>query len=233
MSEAAQKILGINTCFSSLKYKGLTNDVFGSNTAFMDYDAIIIDTSYLAEDYDKDYNSPFQGRILLSNNGSAQIKRDFQKTKKQLIEVLKQGKNVFILMGTNEKCYIHTGKTEYSGTGKNARGTAYVDIFDVFSFLPIEIKPTLVSGEKFNIACTSPYSSFFQVVKDQVYYDCYFEAAPHETLLSIPDTDKAISAVFEYEKGRIIILPYPYTEENFDTEQEWKRFYLYIFRCIV
>ena len=224
MSENTQKILGINTCFSSLKYKGLTNDIFGSNTAFMDYDAIIIDTSYLAENYDKDYNSPFQGRRLLSKNGSAQIKRDFQKTKEQLIEVLKQGKNVFILMGTNENCYIHTGKTEYSGTGKNARGTDYVDIFDVFSFLPIDIKPTLVNGEKFNIACTSPYSSFFQVVKDQVYYDCYFKASSHETLLSIPNTDKAISAVFEYKKGRIIILPYPYTEENFDTEQEWKKF---------
>ena len=29
--------------------------------------------------------------------------------------------------------------------------------------------------------------------------------------------------VFEYEKGKIIILPYPYDEGCYETEKEWKR----------
>ena len=34
------------------------------------------------------------------------------------IELLKQGRNVFVLMARNEDCYIHTGESSYSGTGK-------------------------------------------------------------------------------------------------------------------
>ena len=224
MSESLQKILGINTSFSDINYKGLSNDIFGSMTSFMDYDAVLIDTSYIADGYEADKQSPFEGRRLLSKDSSAKIKRDFYRTKNQIIELLKQGKNVFVLMATNPKCFIHTGKTEYSGTGRNARGTNIVEIFDVFSFLPIEIKPTLVTGEKFNIVCNPPYSTFFQSVKNYVYYDAYFETSTNQALLTIPNTNKSISAVFEYENGKIIILPYPYTEENFNTEKDWKKF---------
>lgn len=224
MSETKQKILGINTCFSNFEYDGLISDDFGSRTSFMDYDAVIIDSSYLAELYDEDGQSPFEGRRLLSKNASAEIRRDFQITKKQVAELLKQGKNVFVFIATNKNCYIHTGKIEYSGTGKNARGTDYVEIFNVFSFLPVDIKFTFVNGEKFSIICGQPYSSFFRAVKDYIYYDAYFEANANEILLAIPNTDKAISAVLEYENGKIVLLPYPFTEEQFDTENEWREF---------
>ena len=54
MNSSAQKILGINTRFGSLYYKGLTEVVFRSNISFMDYDALIIDTSSLVLNYNAD-----------------------------------------------------------------------------------------------------------------------------------------------------------------------------------
>ena len=216
-------ILGLNTIFGSIDYKGFTHDEFRSSVSFMDYDAIVIDTSYLANDYTEDYPPTFEGKRMISKNESRLMVEEFSRTKTQIIDFLKQGKNVFVLLGANENCYIHTGKTEYSGTGKNARGTNIVTIFDTFSFLPIAINPTMVSGEKFNISCQPPYSTFFQATKDMVYYDAYFEAPKKSSLLTLSNSDKSISAVFEYEKGKIIILPYPYDEGYFDTEKEWKK----------
>ena len=223
MTSNGQKILGLNTCFGSLNYKGFINDSFRTSTSFMDYDAVVIDTSFLAHEYHEDYPTTFEGKRMISKDESHLMVDEFARTKAQLIDLLKQGKNFFVLMGTNENCFIHTGKTEYSGTGRNARGTNIVKEFDVFSFLPIDIKTTLVSGETFNIVCQAPYSTFFQATKDMLYYDAYFQVAKNSALLMIPNSDKAISAVFEYEKGKIIILPYPYDEECFDTEQDWKK----------
>lgn len=223
MKTTMQNILGINTIFSSINYKGFTHDEFRSATSFMDYDAILIDSSYLAQNYGEDYPSTFEGKRMISKNESRLMIEEFARTKEQIIEFLKQGKNVFVLMATNENCFVHTGKTEYSGTGKNARGTNIVTEFNTFSFLPIDLKLTLVSGEKFDITCQSPYSTFFQVTKDMSYYDAYFEVSKKSSLLTIPNSNKSVSAVFEYEKGKIIILPYPYDEGCYETEKEWKR----------
>ena len=168
------RILGINTNFESLDYKGFVEVSFRTDVSFMDYDAVVISTGYLAQNYHTDYPATFEGKRMISKDDSHLMIEEFARTKEQMIEVLKQGKNIFILLDKNEKCFIHTGKTEYSGTGKNARGTNIVTSFDVFSFLPININATLVSGDEFNIACQPPYSTFFQSTRDMLYYNAYF-----------------------------------------------------------
>lgn len=224
MTHNEQKILAINTPFDSLQYEGIIRDVFGSTTSFMDYDAIIIDTSRIAHNYEVNYPTTFyNGKRLISKYDSQKIVDDFSRTKKQIAECLNQGKNIFILMATNENCYIHTGETRYSGTGKNARGTDMVTEFNVFSFLPLDLNLTMVNGEKFSISCQPPYATFFQATKDISYYDAYFEAPKKSILLTVPKSDKAISAVFEFGEGKIIILPYPYDEDYFENKDEWEK----------
>lgn len=221
MGSNTQNILGINTCFDTIEYEGFTNNDFRSPISYMDYDAIIIDTSFLAQRYEEDYPATFEGKRSISKDESHLMVEEFKRTKEQITEFLKQGKNVYIIMGTNPNCIIHTGKKEYSGTGKNALVTNIVREFNTFSFLPIDLNITMVSGEKFNITCHSPYSTFFQATKDMIYYNAYFEVPKKSALLVIPNTDKAISAVFEYEKGKIVMLPYHYDEYHF--ESEWKK----------
>lgn len=223
MNSNSQSILGINISFDPINYKGFIRDEFRSAISFMDYDAVVIDTSYLALNYEADYPPTFEGKRMISKNESHLMIEEFSRIKAQIIEILNQGKNIFVLMATNEDCFIHTGKTEYSGTGKNARGTNIVEKFNTFSFLPIELYPTMVSGEKFDITCHPPYSTFFQITKNMTHYDAFFKAPKKSALLMVPNTDKAISAVFEYEKGKIIILPYPYCEDEFEDEKEWKK----------
>lgn len=217
------QILELNTVFGSLSYKGLVHDKFRTTTSFLDYDAVLIDTCLLSHSYGTDYSGSYKGKRMISENESHRMIEEFERTKSQLVELLKQGKNVFVLMGADENCYIYTGQKEYSGTGKNTRATNIVTEYNVFSFLPIDIKPIMVSGEKFDIACQSPYSAFFQATKDMSYYEAYFDAPKGSSLLKISNSDKTVSAVFECYKGKIIILPYPYGEEYFNDEKDWKK----------
>lgn len=223
MISNTQKILGINTDFDSLNYKGFVENSFRHATSFMDYDAVIIDTSYLGNKYGEDYTGTFQGKRKISSDESFRMIEDYKRIKTQIIDFLQQGKNIFVLMGTNNNCFVHTGQTEYNGTGKNARATNLLSEFNAFCFLPIDINPTMVSGEQFDITCQPPYSSFFQKIKDIVHYAAYFEVPKNNRLLTLPNSEKTISACFEYEKGKIIILPYPYDEDCFETDEEWRK----------
>ncbi len=216
-----QKILGVNTFFESVNFKDFHEHSFNTPISYMDYDAVLIDSSFLSYEYKEDYPSTFKGKRIISKEDSHKMVSDFDTVREQIIEILKQGKNVFVIMGRNENCYVYTGKTEYSGTGKNARGTDIVNEFNVLSFLPIDIEPTFVTGENFTISCQNPYANFFQQTKDLSYYNSYFKSTVSTTLLSIPNSDKAVSAVFEYYSGKIILLPNIYSEDEFENEKEW------------
>ena len=224
MTSGTQTILGVNTSFGSLKYKDFEECVFDSTTSFMDYDAVVIDTESLARHYARGSWETYQGKLKLNTDDSFRIKEGFARTKGQISELLKQGKNVFILLANNENCFVYTGKSSISGTGRNAQRTNYVEEFDVFSFLPIKLHPTMVSGKEFNIVCHPPYSSFFQATKGLAYYDGFFVAPKKSTLLTVSNSDKAAAAVFEHEQGRIIVLPHPYVEANYKTKEGWKKF---------
>lgn len=226
MASNAQEILGLNTRFESLNYNGFTETGFRSNLSFLDYDAVVINTSHLGYRYYADYPDSFQGKRKITKDESFLMREEFDRVKVQIIAALKQGKNVFIIMAQNENCYIHSGRTEYSGTGRNARATNILEEFDAFSFLPINIKPTMVRGKDFDIVCHAPYASFFNATQGLAYYEAYFAAPKKSVLLTIPNSDKAISAVFECEKGKIILLPCPYDYKTEEASKKYGKIYL-------
>lgn len=219
-----QRILGINTEFDSLNYNSFTENNFTSSISFLDYDAVVISTNFICNQYDLSLKSPYQNKRLLSEYASNQIKEDYKKIKDQLIELLKQGKNVFILMGKNENCCIYTGEKQYSGTGANTRINSTVIEFDMYSFLPIKFSAIHVYGECTKICGEQPYADFLKKSNECYHYAAYFDAPQSSALLNIKGSDKIVSAVFEYENGKIILLPFPYYEDDYNEEKYWKKY---------
>lgn len=218
-----QKIVAMNTAFEKIKYPGLTEVDFTSGMSLLDYDAVIINSDWLVYYYKLCSSSPFQGQNLLSQTDSHKIVKDFGLINQQITECLKQGKNIYILIGKNENCCVYTGDAEYSGTGKNARRTNIVTPFDMYSFLPVKITPTHVTGEKMEICNKPPYSDFFKKTLGFNYYNAFFDAPASSTLLRIPDSNKALAAVFEHENGKIIFLPQPCSEEEYSNATTWNK----------
>lgn len=206
MGENKQHILGINTQFEDINYPGLVCESFRSAISFLDYDTVIIDTHSILDNYNVD-TQKYDGKPVISKSDSPIIVDDLNRIKEQIKEMLNQGKNIFVIMSNNENCYIYTGDSKYDGTGKNARKTDIVQQLNIFSFIPYKIVPTLIQGEKSCIVCNSPYSMFFNTTKDILYYELYFDAPKESQLLLIPSKTKAVSAVFQYGKGNIVLLP--------------------------
>lgn len=218
-----KKIVGINTCFESLEYENFDEYEVSARISLLDYDAIVINADYLIRCYTSSYESSYQNKTCLSEYNSAQIVEDYNKIKGQIEELLKQGRNVFVLMGNNDNCYIYTGEKQYSGTGKNARQTNIVREFNAYSFLPIKLNVTEVVGEQIDICCPSPYREFFTNTRDCYYYATYFSTTENSTILGkIKGTDKAIAAVIPFSNGKIVLLPQIYEEEEYNAKESWK-----------
>lgn len=216
------KILGLNTGFDSLKYDGFQENQFSSSISLLDYDAVVIDVGFLADAYRS--SGTFQNKTLLSEYSSHQIIEDFSIIKDQIVELLKQGKTLFILMGKNENCCIYTGERQYSGTGKNARQTNIVRELDMYSFLPVSIKATHVYGSELSICDNSPYRDFLKQTTDCCQYASYFSVREkHTPLAYVAGTDKIVAAVIPYEAGKIICLPQPYYKDNYTKVEYWRK----------
>jgi len=218
-----KNIVGINTCFDSLEYENFDEYGFSTRISLLDYDAVVINAENLIRCYATSYDGCYQNKTRLSDYNSAQIVDDYNKIKGQIEELLKQGRNVFVLMGNNDNCYIYTGEKQYSGTGRNARQTNIVREFDAYSFLPVKLMTTEVIGEQIDICCTSPYREFLANTRDCYYYATYFSVVENSTILGkIKSTDKAVAAVIPYSNGKIVLLPQIYVEEEYKSEDIWK-----------
>ena len=95
-----KKIIGLNTAFGSLKYNNFDERSFASSVSLLDYDAVVIDLGYLSQAYS--IEKKFENKDLLTEYASHQIKEDFPVIKDQLVELLKQGRTVFLLMGKKD-----------------------------------------------------------------------------------------------------------------------------------
>lgn len=217
-----KNILGLNTEFDSLKYEGFQENRFSSSISLLDYDAVVIDVGFLADTYHDD--GTFENKTLLSEYSSHQILEDFSIIKDQIIELLKQGRQLFLLMGKNENCCIYTGEKQYSGTGKNARRTSIVRELDMYSFLPVSIKATHVYGNELSICGNSPYRDFLKQTTDCCQYASYFSVREkHTPLAYIAGTGKIAAAVIPYEAGKIICLPQPYYKDDYTKVEYWRK----------
>ena len=94
MGEKEQRILGVNTQFEDINYPGLVCESFRTAISFLDYDTVLIDARSISDEYEKDYNK-LNGMEVISKNDSLNMIRDFGRTKKQIMEMLNHGKNIF------------------------------------------------------------------------------------------------------------------------------------------
>lgn len=195
------KILGLNTDFESLHFPNFQEDIFSSKISLLDYDAVIIDSTNLIDQYvDGRYQKKFKNKYYVKEPDASQLSEDFEHIKKQLCEILNDGRNVFILVGHNENCYSKVEKTTFELSNDPVE-------FDMYSFLPIPLIFDHLQGKEIAFCGESPFNNFFEVNKDNLEYNAAFEVQKGVVLAKIRRTNRAISFTQKYKNGMIIFLP--------------------------
>ena len=213
MKASEQKILGIETEFDVGEFSNLTQEFITNRVSFMDYDFVIINAKNLVYGYTA-VEETLNNKSILDADSSYQIEEDFRILKSQITDFLKCGRNVYVLIGENDSCYIQKYDDMYLGFGSFPKKPDAYTLFDVYSFLPLEISLTQIRGRTMNICCNPPYSDFFQDTAKYSYYAGYFNIKNASPLLKVPGSNYIVAASVKMYNGYLVFLPQPISDEE-------------------
>ena len=108
------KILGLGIYETDALEDIIDIDYFSGQTSLLDYTSAIISVEYIAQEYMK-LPGKFQGLTCLDDDDrSARLVSDMVRRKDEVVELLKQGNNIFVFLPSEQYLYVRTGKKEYS-----------------------------------------------------------------------------------------------------------------------
>lgn len=184
---------------------------FESDTSLLDADIIVFSPNL--EEYM--VGSQYRGRNCIAKEDSGRLQLSSAHWRRELEIALEAGKTVFVVMLGTEILYVHTGQRTYSGTGRNARATDHVDLFDPYSSIPVPGLATNVqrrTGERLKTTKDiGSLAAYWQEFGEASYYQVYLEQQIGVPALVTQTGDKMVGGIIRFEdrKGAVILLPFP------------------------
>ncbi len=184
---------------------------FWSDTSLLDADVIIFAPNL--EDYTAE--GEYLGKSLLNKDDSGRIQAEAKHWDREMRIALESGKTVFVVMLGVESLYVYTGERNYSGTGRNARATEIVNIFDPYSAVPVPGLSALLrrrTGERIKrTKDVGLLSSYWQEFGPASGYQAYLEEQIGVPALVTQTGDKMVGGIVRVKdlKGTVVLLPVP------------------------
>lgn len=193
---------------------------YSSSQSLLDADIVVFQPDFSCYDI----GSIYRGKLTFNENNSFLIKEATKRWKSEILMALDEGKTIFVLMRKYEDVYVDTGKKETSGTGKNAKVTNIVGLYNNYEFLPVDI-PSLIPKEGSELKLADGHrnliTTFWEEFKERIKYECYMDGEIEVPLFFTRMGNKPVGGLFRHGKGHLILLPpVNYSEEEFT---EWKR----------
>lgn len=190
-----------------------------SLTSLSEYDTVVINPSFIGTEYSSD--SSHNGKSCYNHNSSRKINEHSEHWKREIISFLKTGKTIFINLDECKNFYIQTGRTNYSGTGRNRQATNIVAEFDNYKFLPdIDgIKFNTAHGKKI-VAADPLFKNFFSDFEKYMTYTTYILEHPNMNIsFTTKNKDKILGGYIEAQGGHLVFLP----NIDFDIEELYSK----------
>ncbi len=193
---------------------------FESKASLWDWDIILFRpsiTDYMS--WDEEY---YQGKPLLNDNRSFQLKDAANHWSRELAEAFRAGKTIFVQLCPLREIYVDSGKREYSGSGKSRQTTRIVDLFNNYKTLPVDIKVTAAEGRAMQLTREGDF--LVEYWKEFGHLSTYKVLLPEDLGIPLCVTktgSKPVAAMLENPEhgGHIILLPYlELMEEDFYEE---------------
>lgn len=196
--------------------------LFDSKVSLSDSDIAIFDPVLYLEDFSKQHGK-FRGKSTFTIDSSFEIYSYDKHWKKEIIDFLKAGKTIFIHFSMRDDYYIHTGKKEVSGTGRNEKVTNIVENYSNYSFFPFDQIKYIEVEEAIGYPNSIIVDNFQKNFKEQLGFELYIESLePNVNLYSSKNKDKNFSCYFKHLNGYVVLLPaiYVNTNDYYDEKKE-------------
>lgn len=115
-----------------------------SKVSLLDYDIVIINPD-ISRLYGYRYDE-YQGKPCLDDSNSFALKETLEHWRREIIESIGAGKNIFLMLNNEQEVYVVTGEKEFSGTGRNRQTTRHVKIASNYQIVSDTIQVTNSKG---------------------------------------------------------------------------------------
>ncbi len=197
------------------------NIKFHSNESLLDSDIVVF--SPILPAYKADYFHPtFEGKKSLAEESSFTCREHLSHWRRELITAYNSNKTIFIFLDSLTEFFIRTGKKEISGTGKNARTTNIVELFNNYKCIPYLNGVVPVKGKLITPISDLKYlTNYWAEFEKYSQYELYFDCNDCQPVFKTKNGNKFVGGILEGDKnkgeGVIFFLPkieYKYSENE-------------------
>lgn len=198
----------------------------GSKLSLLDYDIVVFDPE-IHQFFG--YYDEYLGKPCLSDSNSFQLREHIEHWRREIVEALKAGKNVFVLLNEKEDVYVATGEKTYSGTGRNRQTTSQVTGFSNYEIIPGAIGIVNSKGTSMRLSAKADVvATYWAELGEHSEFRVLLDGTGITPLVITKSGDKTVGATRRYEKvsGTLLLLPYiEFDREDFvfekDGETHW------------
>lgn len=171
---------------------------FEYKTSLSDADIVIFDPESFLSEFGIQPEK-FRGKDIFTIDSSFDIYSCDKHWKKEIIDFLSVGKTVFLHLSQKQDYYIHTGRKETSGTGRNRQETNLVENYSNYSFLPFDSINFVEIEDAVGYASSPIVSNFLKNFKDDLSFEVYVEKVEGlKILFTSKNKEKNFSCFFKH-----------------------------------
>lgn len=169
--------------------------VFSPNMRLTDY------STYGADNY--------EGKVLYNKESSSKIIDHIKHWNTELLDFVKNGGTLFIILCKKEDFFIYTGSKTFSGTGKNRQTTNEVKSCTNYDFLPFRSSIEFYSANgKTVIPNSSLVTNLYLNSKNYFSFETYIKGEKiTNSIFTTRNKDRILGTSLKFDEGFVIFIP--------------------------
>jgi hypothetical protein len=163
------------------------------------------------------YSEEYLGKPCLSDTNSFQLREHLEHWRREILEAIRAGKTVFLLLNTLQEVYIATGEKTYSGTGRNRQTTRHVTIHKNYALVPGIIEIVNTNGESMQLSGRDNLlDAYWSEMSAMSEYRVLVSGDGVRPLVKTKTGNKIVGAYLRYKNASGILILLPFV--NFERE---------------
>jgi hypothetical protein len=199
-----------------------------SKASLLDYDVVIINPA-IYDFYGYSYDE-YLGKPCLDDSSSFSLKEHIEHWRREILESIKAGKNVFFMLNQEQKVYVATGTKSYSGTGRNRQSTKHVDLASNYQIVSGGIEVTNSNGSSMSlVGKDNALATYWSSISSLSEFRVLLGGEGVKPIVQTKTGQKTVGARVRYKnaEGNLFLLPYvnfeldKYTYENEEDDKTY------------